>query len=70
MLAWANAVPEVAVILPGPTSGGSPQAVARPSEVDERRQRTANVGRSTCRSAVVWPAASQLTIGEYQIYDI
>jgi hypothetical protein len=46
------------------------QAVARPSEVDDQRQTTANAETSTCRSTGVWPAAAQLVISEYQIYDI
>jgi hypothetical protein len=46
------------------------QAVARPSEVDDWRQTTANVEASTRRSAAVWPAAGQLAISWRHIYDI
>jgi hypothetical protein len=46
------------------------QAVARPSEVDDWRQTTANAEASTCRSAAVWPAAGQLAISRTHIYDI
>jgi hypothetical protein len=45
------------------------QAVARPSEVDERRQTTAMADISTCRSTAVWPAVGQLAVIEHQIYD-
>jgi hypothetical protein len=46
------------------------QAVARPSEVNERRQETANADRSTCRSEAVWRKPGQLTISARHIYDI
>jgi hypothetical protein len=43
---------QVVAALPlGPDS--PPQAVARPSEVDERRQTTTNAETSTCRSTAV-----------------
>jgi hypothetical protein len=46
------------------------QAVARPSEVDDGRQTTANAESSTCRSATVWSAADQLAVSEHHFYDI
>jgi hypothetical protein len=52
--------------IPAPRRFGS----ARPSEVDERWQTTANAETSTCRSTAVWLAARQLATGEHHIYDI
>jgi hypothetical protein len=46
------------------------QAVARPSEVDDQRQRTVNAGTSIRRSAAVGPAAAQFAISDHHIYDI
>jgi hypothetical protein len=47
----------------------SAQAVARPSEVDDRRQVTANAETSTRRSAAFRRAAVQVAISEHHIYD-
>jgi hypothetical protein len=52
-----------------PAEAPSAQAVVRPSEVDDRREMTANAEASTRRSAAVWPAAGQLAIDEHHIYD-
>jgi hypothetical protein len=46
------------------------QAVARPSEVDDRRHKIAIAERSTCRSEAISCVAAQLAIGEHHIYDI
>jgi hypothetical protein len=46
------------------------QAVARPSEVDDKRQTTANAETSTHRSESFRRQVVQLTIGEHHIYDI
>lgn len=65
-----SAVPAWAIHRPSPRRVGSIQAVARPSQVDDRRHKMAIVDRSTCRSAAVCRAADQLTITEHHIYDI
>jgi hypothetical protein len=46
------------------------QAVARPSEVNQRRQKTATAGRTTCRPEAIRPAMDLLPIDEHHIYDI
>jgi hypothetical protein len=45
------------------------QAVARPSEVDEWRETTAEAGSSTRRSAAVCRSVGQLAISERHNYD-
>jgi hypothetical protein len=47
-----------------------PQAVARPSEVDDRQEMMANAERSTCRSEATVTGGGQAAIAEHHIYDI
>jgi hypothetical protein len=44
-------------------------AVARPSEVDDRQETTANDESSTCRSEAIVTGGRQVAIAEYHIYD-
>jgi hypothetical protein len=48
-----STVAVVVVGLPARSADALCQAVARPSEVDDRRQTTAEAGRPTCRPAAV-----------------
>jgi hypothetical protein len=43
---------------------------ARPSEVNQRRQKTATAGRTTCRPEAIRPAMDLLPIDEQHIHDI
>ncbi len=45
------------------------QAVVRPSEVNERRQKTANTARPTPRSEALRPATALIAFGEQHNYD-
>jgi hypothetical protein len=45
------------------------QAVARPSQVDDRRHKMAIAERSTSRAEAVRQAKAQLGISEHHIYD-
>jgi len=46
------------------------QAVIRPSEVNERRQKTASTVRPISRSETFRPATDLIAIGEQHNYDI
>jgi hypothetical protein len=46
------------------------QAVARPSEVDDRRHKMATAESSTCRSETIVAGGGQVAIAEHHIYDI
>jgi hypothetical protein len=46
------------------------QAVARPSEVDDRHEMMASAESSTCRSEAIVTGGGQVAIVEHRIYDI
>jgi hypothetical protein len=55
--------------LSGDPRDACPQAVARPSEVDDWRQTTAKAESSTCRSETFVTGGEQVAIAEHHIYD-